>query len=165
MISPKENAFSNIIAKDGIKNSTATDGTNVVSVIYDRLDHGLQMPQSMLAIAQSYFTTGSRSGSPGMTITLAVYHGDASNMSDEAVLDSDTFDYTVDADGNSYGIHVLPVDLSSAKRYLRIKVKQTKTATVTITNNALNAIALFGGMDKVPSEDFAAAGYEDVVQA
>lgn len=151
-----------VAAGNGADHETADD-TYVSGAIVDRQSYG--NPQSCIAIAGVAFTTASGMAGATQTITLAVDHDDDSAMASAATQDSDTFAYTWAADGANSGFHVLPVDLSSADRYIRCKVKMTEAGTATISANALTCGLLLGGMRDVPHANYAAAGHEDVTEA
>ena len=165
MMEPKTNIGANLLVRQGAKPQTAADATYVSSEIYDRLSADMKSPQSMVAIAAVCFTTASGNSTGLNTLTLSVEHGDDSGLSDTAELDSDTYGYAWAADGANHGVHVLPVDLSTAKRYIRVRAKLTKTGTETISAQQIASCAIFGGMDQVPSSTHAAAGYEETTEA
>ena len=73
--------------------------------------------------------------------------------------------YTWAADGDNDGVHVLPVDLRGAKRYLRVQAKLTEAGTITISAQQIASCAVFAGMKSQPSSTYAAAGYEETTEA
>jgi hypothetical protein len=165
MITPKENMASNLVVKRCKKASTAADDTYVDGAILDRLADYARCPQSLLAIVTAWFTWDTGSGaSDTNTLTIKVEHGDASNLSDAATLDSDTYTYTWAADGAADGVHMLPVDLSSAKRYIRVSAKLTAAHSPTIADQYIASCVVLGGMDQVASSNFVAAGYEETTE-
>ena len=164
MIGPKENIAANMIVRQGAKPQTAADATAVVTEIYDRLSADLRSPQSCMVICALAFTSSSGASGGKNTLSLQLYHDTASDCSGEAELDSDSYEYTWAADGANDGVHVLPVNLKGANRYLRAKATLTKGGTITIGSQSLSLCVVFGGMDHEPSSSYAAAGYEETTE-
>ena len=165
MITPKEDMAPNMLVRQGAKPQTAADATAVVSEIYDRLAAAMQNPQSCMVLCQLAFTSASGSSGGKNTLLLELYHDTASNMATEAALDTDSYEYTWAADGANHGVHVLPVVLKGANRYLRAKATLTEAGTITISAQSLSTCVVFAGMDHEPSSSFAAAGYEETTEA
>jgi len=164
MITPKENIGANLLVRQGAKPQTMTDATYIVSEIYDRLAAAMRNPQSCIVVAAVAFTSSSGASGGKNTLTLALFDDTASDCSTEAVYDSDTYEYTWVADGANHGVHVLPVNLKEANRYLRAKVKLTEAGTITIADQSGTVFVIFGGMLQEPSSTFAAAGYEETTE-
>jgi hypothetical protein len=164
MISPRENIAANLLVRQGAKPQTATDATAVVSEIYDRLSSDMRTPQSCMVVCALAFTSASGASGATNTLLLELYHDTASNMATEAALDTDTYVYTWAADGANHGVHVLPVNLKGANRYLRAKATLTESGTITISSQSLATCVVFAGMLNQPSSTYAAAGYEETTE-
>ena len=161
---PKEDVFANVIGKQSAKPQTMADATALVGAIFDRLDAGLRSPQSMVVQSIMAFTTASGDATGRNTLLVEVYHDTASDMSTEALLDSDTYVFVWAADGANSFAHFLPVNLKGANRYVRVKMTLTESGTVTTSAWVGGHSVMFGGMDKQPSDDLAAAGYEETTE-
>jgi hypothetical protein len=164
MITPKEDMASNLLVRQGAKPQTAADATAVVTEIYDRHAAAMQNPQSCMVVCAVAFTSASGASGATNTLLLEMYHDTASNMATEASLDSDSYVYTWAANGANDGVHVLPVNLKGANRYLRAKATLTESGTITISSQSLGIAVVFGGMETEPSSSFAAAGYEETTE-
>lgn len=135
------------------------DATYVTGAIVDR--QALGNPLSCVAIASVMFTASAAAGSN--TLTIQLLDSSSASMTSATAFDSDTYAYTCSS-GANFGIHTLPVDLSSAERYVRVRAKMTK-ATSTIASQAIGVGILFGGLEYVPNSSYAAAGNEATTEA
>lgn len=151
-----------LLAKGKIKIQTAADDTYKTGAIVDRTADGFA--QSALAFANVVFTTASGATGATQTVTLVVEHGDNSALSDATTLSSSAQVYTWAADGANDGLHCLAVDLTSAKRYIRAKVKVTKGGTVTISAQSVSGGLVLGGLDTTPDGSYVAAGYKTTTE-
>jgi hypothetical protein len=145
------------LAKLGFKPQTPSNGTVIAGATFDRQSYN--WPLSMEVYHNFSYTAGSGDVTGIITVLTQLYHGDASNMSDEAVLKSKSVAITWVSDA-AKTFHVsMPVDLSSAKRYVRAKFTETKAGTITVTVPVAAQTIRFGGFQTIPHASFLDAGY------
>lgn len=138
----------------------SADDTYVAGAIVDRIGFLSALAAGITAITTSGGVLGAT-----VPVTVALFHGDEDDLSDEVLFDSYVGGFTWAANGANNGCHILPLNLETAKRYIRAKIKQTKTGTVTISA-ALGGVALIlGGLDEAPNADHANAGYQELIEA
>ena len=111
--------------------STLSDGTPIVGAVIDRLGY-----QSALLI----FSNEAASGSPSAAAaSLIIEDGDAANLSDAA-----TFATLESAkDIKIAGLAQYSIDLSKAKRYIRVTEDTTYTGGTTPANQLAADVVLF----------------------
>jgi len=143
-----------------VPQDVSTDDTYVNGVIVDRIGY-----DSALAVAGLAVTTGSGSGSPTVTFNVQVEHGDESDLSDAAELKSYDEELDVAVDGDHTSQVGLPVSLETAKRYVRVNVKQTKAGTTTVSAALGGAHLVFGGLQDAPDALHDNDGYATSVVA
>jgi len=161
-ITPSTDIGGLTIADQGhAKPQTAADDTYINGAEIDRASYPAE---SALVIAAVAFTTASGQSGASNTLTLAMYHDTVTGMGTEAALDSDTYAYTWADDGANHGVHVLPVNLEAANRFVRAKAKLTKGGTVTISSQSLGIVVVLGGLQVAPGSGYAEAGYETTTE-
>ena len=145
------------------KPQTGADDTYVDGAILDR-NAAAGDYQSGLAICSIAFTTAGGAGGATNVLTLDLQHGDDSGLSDEATFDTDSYTYTWAANGANSGLHVMPVNLETAKRYIQVRAKLAESGTIT-TSAWLLSVLFVGIPGQVrPNSAYAAAGYEITVE-
>jgi hypothetical protein len=155
-----------VVADEGYaKPQSLTDDTYIVGAEINLQPAGAAGYRSALVIAPTCFTSSSGASGGKVTITLAVYHDTVTGMGSEALLDSDTYEYTWAADGANTGVHCLPVSFETANQFVRAKFKQTKAGTITVSNAYGAIVVVLGGMVVTPDAGYAAAGYENTTEA
>lgn len=147
----------NAINKIGFKAQAPTDATYLTGTIFDRSAIGWPQYAELCHV----FNYTAASGASGATITVEsnLFSGDASNMSDETSVKSKSVVITWASDAAKQFIVTMPVDLSSAKRYVRGKFKQTKAGTITVTTPLVAQTVRFGGLSSVPNSGYSSGGY------
>lgn len=150
-----------INSKGSAKPQDLTDDTFIEGGIIDRQDH-----ESMEAIFNLAFTSASGVSGAAVTVTIQLFDDSDSAMAAEAAFgDAYTYEYTWAADGANSGVHVLPVDLTLAKRYIKIKAKITESGTITLSNQLGAITACMAGLRVAPDPDHAGDGYQSTVEA
>lgn len=143
--------------KLGFKPQTPSDATYISGATFDR--SALNYPQNMEVAHILAYTAASGASGATITVETNIFHGDASNMSDEASFKSKSVVITWASDAAKQFHVALSADLSSAKRYVRAKFKETKAGTITVTAPIVAQVVRFGGMMQSPNSSFANAGY------
>ena len=156
-VSRLSDAASGSITKLGFAPQAPTNDTFVAGTTFDRTLLGY--PQNMEVNHNFGYTAASGAGGATITVVSAIYHGDASNMSDEAVLKSVTKTITWASDAAKTAFITLTSDLSGAKRYVRGKFKETKAGTITVSSPLVSQTVRFGGMRDTPHSSYVGAGY------
>jgi len=147
----------NAIVKNGFKAQTPTDATYVTGTIFDR--QAIGWPQYAEVVHSFNYTAASGANGATITVETNLFSGDAANMSDEASVKSKSVVITWASDAAKQFIVTMPTDLSSAKRYVRAKFKQTKAGTITVTTPLVAQIVRFGGLSSVPNSSYSSNGY------
>lgn len=157
---PMTDLGAHTLANEGFaKPQTAADATAVVGAIVDRQGY-----DSALVIAAVAFTSASGASGAKNTLSLQCFHDSAAAMGSESALKSDSYVYTWANDGANSGVHVLPVDLQSAERYIRGKATLTESGTITISAQSVAIVVVLGGAQVAPPSGYAAAGYESTTE-
>ena len=153
--------FERVVSDEGrAKPQTMADATALVGAEVDTQPQGHEGYRSLEATFQIAFTTASGDSTGKNTVLVEVYEDDVTGMGTETLLKSDTYVYTWAADGANDGVHILPVSLETAKRFVRAKATITESGTVT-TSAWVGAITCsLGGMVVNPDSAYADAGYE-----
>jgi hypothetical protein len=130
-------------------NSSATaggtgDNTQVVGQIIDRTLIAYPLSAQLLLAYKAVLAQAAT-----LSMAWKIEHGDASNLSDAAILQQDTTAVieTGGAGGSTNrGVFTKNIDLASAKRYVRISYTPDLSAANTDTFEG-NAQLVFGGQD------------------
>lgn len=113
------------------------DGTAIVGTTIDRLSY---------LDAYVLLNFAASTGTPTTALAaVTVYHGDASNMSDEALLCTCDAALNIKAAGKAD----YPIDLTGAKRYIRVKL-DTTYVDGTAPKNIIAASAVLGNKNIEP---------------
>lgn len=145
------------VAKLSYKPQTAADATALVGATFDRTL--LSFPGSCEVETLLAYTDASGVSGATHTCLTQLYHGDASNMSDETVLKSKSVVVSWVSDAAKQVAVTMPADLSAAKRYLRAKFTVTKAGTVTVSAQTSAQLVRFGGLQTIPAAAYLDAGY------
>lgn len=160
---PKTDLGANTLLRRGAKPQTAADNTFIVGATIDR--DAIGMPQTAVAFAIVKWTAASGAGGATNTLTLKLEQSDSADFASPTDYDSDTYVYTWAADGDNEGAHALPLDLRGAKQYVRVSAKLVEDGTVTVSAQEIASGIMFGGHLHLADPAYAAAGYEDAVNA
>lgn len=156
-VSRLSDAAASGITKLGFKPQAPSDATAVVGATFDRTLLGY--PGNIEVTHNFAYTAASGAAAATITVLTQIYHGDASNMSDEAVLKSKSVVITWASDAAKSFLVSLSANLGPAKRYVRCKFTQTKSGTITVTTPLVSQIVRFNGLYDQPNASYAAAGY------
>lgn len=145
------------LTKLGFKPQTPSNGTALAGATFDR--NSYNWPVSAEVMHNFAYTGASGDATGIITCLTALWHGDASNMSDEAIYKSKSVAITWVSDAAKTFFITMPVDLSSAKRYVRGKFTHTKAGTITVSAQIVSQSIRFSGFATVPHSSYADAGY------
>jgi len=138
------------------------DATDLDGIQVDRLSYP---HKSALAVLQIKYTAAGGGAGDTQTVELRVEHDDAVGWGTVATLKTYSRVFTWAANGANYGTLCLPVDLSSAKRYIRITGKVTKAGAQTISLQYMSGCIILGGAPSNPNALHVNAGYSAIVEA
>lgn len=133
-----------------------SDDTYVNGAAVDRQAYG--NPLSCTAIFGVHFATASGMAGAKITAAIEVQGDDNSSFTSATSLKTDTYEFTWAANGDNKASLRLPVDLSGAERYVRIRIKITDSGTVTTSERVLTGCLLLHGLEYAPDSNFVAAG-------
>lgn len=156
-VSRMTDAGANGLVKIGFKPQTPSDATYINGATFDRTTLGY--PQSVEVSHCLAYTAASGASGATITVETNIFHGDASNMSDEASYKTKSVVITWVSDAAKQFAVTLSADLSGAKRYVRAKYKQTKAGTITVTAPIASQVVRFAGFSARPNASYAGAGY------
>jgi len=151
------NSGSQGLVKESFKPQTASDATAITGAIFDR--SAMSLPLSAEVVSNLAYTDASGASGATHTVLVTLVHGDASNLSDGAVLKQKSVVITWASDGAKQFHLTLPVDLSAAKRYVQATFKVTKGGTVTVSAQTAAQSLRFAGLEVTPASAYADAGY------
>lgn len=147
----------NTIANQGLaKPQTIADATAIVGA---EIDRHLYPADTCLVLAHLGFTSSSGNTTGKNVAKLELFDDVVTGMASEAVFATYSYEYTWVADGVNFGVHVLPVNLTGAKRFIRAKLTLTESGTITIASQTGSVAVVLGGMQKSPGSDYVKTGY------
>jgi hypothetical protein len=156
-MSRNTNAGAYGLAKLGFKSQTPSNATAIAGATFDRQSYNWAL--SLEVFHNFCYTAASGDATGIITVLTQIYHGDASNMSDEAVLKTKSVAITWVSDAAKEFFVSLPADLSAAKRYVRAKFTETKAGTITVSTPIVSQAVRFSGFQTIPHSSFLDAGY------
>lgn len=156
-VSRLSDAASGGINKLGFKPQAPSDDTFISGTTFDRL--ALNYPQNAELIHNFSYTAASGAGGATITVVVSIYHGDAANMSDEAVLKTKSVVVTWASDAAKTFHISLSADLGPAKRYIRGKFKETKAGTITVSTPLVSQTMRLSGLSDQPIAAYSGTGY------
>jgi hypothetical protein len=128
---------------------TAGATAEVEGPIYDRS----RLEEMILSCVCYAAVTAVLAQDETLSLAVEIYHGDEDDMSDEALFAELT---ALEATGGTGGSTeqvdgYLDIDLSGAKRYVRVKAEPTLSAVDTDTAT-FSSVLVFGGITPLPSD-------------
>jgi hypothetical protein len=167
MISPPTDLGAQVVADEGYaKPQTMSDATYINGAEIDRAGAAGTYYDSAVGIFNFAFTSSSGASGGKVTVTLQWYDDTATGMGTEATYgDAYTYEYTWAADGANSGVHVYPIELRGANRYVRLKAKQTKAGTITVSGATGSIAVVLSGMSIIPDAAHSDSGYESTTEA
>lgn len=113
--------------------------------------------ESALLIVSGLFTAD-QDGS--VALAVKVRHSDEDDNYDDDHVETITKTITAASAGVARFCFTLPIDLSGAQRWISPSVKLTQT-TLTMSDHAVAAVVVLGGLVEKPHADFDGDGYMD----
>jgi hypothetical protein len=148
-----------LIGKKGFKSQTAANDTYLNGAAVDRIG-----ARSGLAVVLACFTTAAGAAGATNTLTVKVEHDSDSSFGTAATLKAYTKVLTWAANGANEIYAFVPLDLTLAKRYVRVCAKLASAGTVTISLQEIAASVVLAGLDDVPASAYDADGYAATVE-